>query len=57
MSLPNGLWILGDSAFARIPRKVERCKKKGEYLSQDNEKAEFQLLLEEFCGKIRIRAE
>jgi hypothetical protein len=57
MSLLNGLWILRDSAFARIPGKVERCKKKGEYLPQNNEKAEFQLLLEEFCGNIRMKAE
>jgi hypothetical protein len=57
ISLLNGLWILRDSAFARILGKVERCKKKREYLPQNNEKAKFQLLLEEFCGNIRMKAE
>jgi hypothetical protein len=32
MSLLEGCWVLGDSAFPCIPRKMERVKKKNEYL-------------------------
>jgi hypothetical protein len=31
-SLPKGCWVLGDSAFPRIPGKLERVRKAKEYL-------------------------
>lgn len=55
--LGNGLWILGDVGFARIPGRVERVRKEGEYLPHDKNASDWQLDLERFCGQIRVRAE
>jgi DDE superfamily endonuclease len=48
-ALPEGLWILGDSAFPRIKGRVARARKKNELLPYNQE--------EDFCGKIRIASE
>jgi hypothetical protein len=55
--LPEGLWILGDSAFPRIPGKVERSRKKNECLPTDDARMKWQLDLESWCGKTRISSE
>lgn len=55
-SLPQGCWVLGDSAFPKIPEKLERVRKAGEYLPHGG-RGTFQLLLEQFCSKVRISAE
>lgn len=36
---------------------MHRCRKKGENLPSDPEKAKWQLDLEQFCGKVRISSE
>ena len=56
-SLPQGLWILGDSAFPMIPGKVERSRKEGELLSNDLNRRDFQLRLEAFSKRIRVASE
>ncbi len=45
-NLPFGLWVLGDSAFPRIPGRVERVRKKGEHLPSSFAAASFQESLE-----------
>lgn len=55
--LPQGVWILGDSGFPRIPGKLERARKANELLSPDQDRRRFQLGLEKFCSQIRIGAE
>jgi hypothetical protein len=57
MSLLEGCWVLGDSAFPRIPRKMERVKKKSEYLSQNSARATWQLKLERFSSTIKLSFE
>ena len=56
-SLPSGIWILGDTAFPCLPGRVERVRKINEGLPANPQRAQFQLLLEQFCGKIRLGAE
>ena len=56
-SLPEGVWILGDSAFPRIPGKLERCRKRSEHLPSNRLQAERQLQLETFVSSIRMRSE
>jgi hypothetical protein len=56
-ALPEGCWILGDSAFAARPGKLERSRKKNEYLPEDPQQAQFQLQLERFSKKNRISSE
>lgn len=56
-SMAVGIWILGDSAFRRIPGRVERVRKKGENLPSNLTQRNFQLRLEKVCSKIRISAE
>ena len=55
--LPPGCWILGDTAFPRIPGKLERCRKQGENLPHDENRASFQLALEAWCRKSRLSSE
>jgi hypothetical protein len=55
--LPKKFWVLGDSAFPRISRRIERKRKKNEYLPMDNDDAEFQLALEKCCGRCRLSSE
>lgn len=50
--LPHGCWILGDSAFAIRPGRVERRRKKNENLPSDPDRARFQLQLDRFCSKV-----
>jgi hypothetical protein len=57
MSLPKGFWVLGDSAFPRIPGKMERVRKKGEYLPQNSAKATWQLELERFSSTVKLSSE
>lgn len=56
-SLPAGTWILGDSAFPIIPGKVERHRKRNELLSNNPERARFQMALDAHCQKARISSE
>jgi hypothetical protein len=56
-TLPTGCWILGDSAFPRIPGRVERCRKRGEHLPDDPIRMSFQLNLESFCTRYRMSSE
>lgn len=51
-NLPEGRWILGDSAFAIHPGRVERRRKKNENLPSDPNRAHFQLHLDRFCSKV-----
>jgi hypothetical protein len=50
-------WVLGDSVFPQIPRRIERKRKKNEYLPMDNDDAEFQFALEKCCGHCRLSSE
>jgi hypothetical protein len=43
-------WVLGDSVFFRIPKKIKRKNKKNKYLPINNDDAEFQLTLEKCYG-------
>jgi len=52
-NLPEGCWILGDTAFA----VWERVRKKNEHLPDDPDWAHWQLRLERFCRKSRISSE
>ena len=56
-SLPPGCWILGDTAFPRIPERLERVRKAGENLPSDRRRAEWQLSFEDYCSGIRIASE
>lgn len=56
-ALPPGYWILGDSAFAIRPGRVERRRKKNELLPSDPVRERFQLDLEAFSGKVRLSGE
>jgi hypothetical protein len=57
MSLLEGCWVLGDSAFPLIPRKMERVRKKSEYLLQNFARAIWQLELERFSSTIKLSFE
>lgn len=56
-SLPEGCWVLGDSAFTVRPGRVERRRKKNELLPDDPARAAFILNLEKFGSKTRISSE
>jgi DDE superfamily endonuclease len=56
-SLPEGCWLLGDSAFPRIKGRVARGRKKNELLSDVKADAVWQLELEAFCSKMRMSSE
>jgi DDE superfamily endonuclease len=56
-ALPEGCWILGDSAFPRIKGKVGRARKRNELLSENRDEATWQLNLEAFCSKMRMSSE
>jgi hypothetical protein len=49
--------VLGDSAFPRIPGKLERVRKKGEHHFPSFSSISFQESLEKFCGKFRLSSE
>jgi hypothetical protein len=55
-SLPDGCWILGDSAFAKTS-KVRRTRKVNENLPLDPFEAHCQLELERVCGIRRLSSE
>ena len=55
--LPQGIWMLGDTAFPIIPGKVERARKAGESLPANHQRREFQLNLEQFSSRMRLSAE
>jgi hypothetical protein len=57
MSLLESCWVLGDSAFPRIPGKMERVKKKNKYLSQNFAKTTWQLELERFSSIVKLSSE
>ena len=55
-NLPDGCWILGDSAFAKSA-KVRRVRKANENLPSDEFEAHRQLELERVCGVRRLSSE
>jgi hypothetical protein len=54
MSLLKDCWVLRDSAFLRILRKIERVRKKSEYLPQNSARTTWQLELERFSSIVKL---
>ena len=57
INLPIGVWVLGDSAFPRIPGCLERVRKKGEHPPPTQSALNFQISLERFCVSFRLSSE
>jgi hypothetical protein len=57
LSLPEGCWILGDSAFRVIPGRVERGRKEGEKLPIDPVRHSFILAVERLSAVLRLSSE
>jgi hypothetical protein len=55
-NLPNGCWILGDSAFTKFA-KVRRVKKTNENLLSNEFEAYKQLELKRMCSMRRLNNE